>query len=116
MFIFVVGWYLWWCGTVGTVYSSFTYDNMPFVHYFDRKVCIAVFQQIRDWHNSAYTVVRAMQCSCGNWQLWGCQNSVTRELSEWSSWQEWPLASDLQWQGVEVKIVADLHNHARSVW
>ena len=30
-------------------------------------------------HGSAYTVVRAMQQVNGNWQFWGCQNSVTPE-------------------------------------
>lgn len=43
--IFVVAYYLLWCGAAGTVYSSLTYDNiqpfLPFVGYYDRKVCIA---------------------------------------------------------------------------
>jgi len=47
---FVVGYYLLWCGTVGTVYSHFTYDNiqhyLPFVGYYDSKVCITVSLQV----------------------------------------------------------------------
>jgi len=45
--MFVVGYYLLWCGTAGTLYSSISYDNIqryiptiPFVGYFDSKVCI----------------------------------------------------------------------------
>jgi len=45
--VFVVAYYLLWCGTVGTVYSHFTYDNMqhyfPFIGYYDSKVCITAY-------------------------------------------------------------------------
>jgi len=48
--LFVVGYYLLWCGTGGMVYSSLTYDNVqhffPFVGYYDGKVCFTVLQQI----------------------------------------------------------------------
>ena len=50
LFIFVVGYYLLWCGTGGTMYSSFSYDNIqrlfPFVGYYGSKVCITLLQQI----------------------------------------------------------------------
>ena len=47
---FVVGYYLLWCGTVGTMYSHVTYDNIqryvPFFGYYDSKVCITVQLQM----------------------------------------------------------------------
>jgi len=48
--MFVVAYYLLWCGTVGTVYSHFTYDNIqhyfPFVGYYGSKVCFMLSLEV----------------------------------------------------------------------
>jgi len=50
--MFVVAYYLLWCGTVGTVYSHFTNDNIqhyfPFIGYYGSKVCFMLSLEVYD--------------------------------------------------------------------
>ena len=60
-YAFVVGYYLLWCGTLGTVYSRFTYDSVqnyfPFIGYSDSKVCALLSLQVYTHTQHTHTTI-----------------------------------------------------------